>query len=386
MEIKELKDKLSSKDDQLTKIGDEITAAMVDDTANAETIRDLKEQRTTVTKERDELKNQIADAEKKQVNNHILENTKEKEVQPMHEIENKQTATKKAINDYLHSQGKVKDASALQVTSVEADPILPKEIIYNPESEINSVSDLKNYVTTTPVTTASGSYPILQRATDVLPTVEELKENPKLAEPNFKDVEWKVQTYRGAIPLSQEAIADAAVDLTGLVGKNVQEKVVNTTNSAISDKLKTFTAVSSTQATMVDDIKKALNVTLDPAYAPTVIASQSFYNLLDTLKDANGQYIFHQDITGKSDGVLQGINVIRVNDTLLGAAGEAHAFIGDLSKAILFADRQEVSLSWADDKIWGVYLMAALRFDIEVADEDAGVFMTVAEGATTSGN
>ncbi|KMO87953.1 capsid protein, partial [Lacticaseibacillus rhamnosus] len=82
-----------------------------------------------------------------------------------------------------------------------------EEIIYDPTAEVNSVVDLSTLVTKTPVTTPKGTYPILKRATDRFSSVAELAENPKLAEPEFNKVDWSVATYRGAIPLSEEAIA-----------------------------------------------------------------------------------------------------------------------------------------------------------------------------------
>jgi HK97 family phage major capsid protein len=100
------------------------------------------------------------------------------------------------------------------------------------------------------------------------------------------------------------------------------------------------------------------------------------YNALDTLKDKNGQYIFHQDITGKSGDNLLGIPVYKVGDTLLGKAGEAHAFIGDLSRSLFFADRQQITLSWQYNEAYGQYLAGALRFGVSPADVNAGYFLT----------
>lgn len=386
MELEKIRDMISDSNTKIADIDAKINTALLDDTFKPEDMAELKESRDTESARLAELKQQREDAEAKAVTDHIEGGVKIKEGsgKPV-EVANKLEMQKSALNDFIHSKGRIKDEAKLQVTSTEAEPLIPEEIIYSPESEVNTVQDLKQYVTVTPVTTASGTYPVLERATDSFPSVEELKENPKLAEPNFKDVSWKIDTYRGAIPLSQEAIADTQVDLTSLVGQNMSEKSVNTTNSAISAKLVGFNPVASTDTTLVDTFKKVLNVSLDPAYNPTIIVSASLYNKLDTLKDANGQYIFHQDITSASNGVLLGHNVVRVRDDLLGAAGEEHAFIGDLAKGILFADRQQVSLSWADHNIFGQYLMGAMRFDIEVADPAAGYFLTnTAEAASTA--
>ena len=237
------------------------------------------------------------------------------------------------------------------------------------------MTDLAQLVTQFQATTASGKYPIVKRATARMNSVAELAKNPDLAKPQFEEVDWKVQTYRGAIPLSQESIDDSAIDLTALVANNANEQKVNTTNFAIAGVLKSFTA-KTIAGESVDDIKHILNVDLDPAYNKTIVASQSFYQYLDTLKDKNGQYLLHEPITDGSPRMLLGVPVTVVEDELLGAAGEAHAFIGDLARAVLYANRKDIQVRWVDDNIYGQYLQAVVRFDTKAADTNAGYFVT----------
>lgn len=279
---------------------------------------------------------------------------------------------KRAFNAYLHRE--TRDVTA-GITSPDVAPTIPESILYNPENEVKSVTDLAKLVTQFAATTASGKYPVLKRATARMNTVEELAKNPDLAKPEFEEVDWKVSTYRGAIPLSQESIDDSAIDLTSLVANNAQEQKVNTTNYAIANVLKSFTA-KTVAGGSVDDIKHILNVDLDPAYNKVIIASQSFYQYLDTLKDKNGQYLLHEAITDGSPRMLLGVPVTVVEDELFGAAGEAHAFIGDLARGVLFANRKDIQVRWVDDNIYGQYLQAVVRFDVKAADKKAGYFVT----------
>ena len=88
--------------------------------------------------------------------------------------------------------------------------------------------------------------------------------------------------------------------MISIVAETVGQIKVNTTNAAIADVLKSFTAKT---VANVDDIKKILNVDLDPAYDVAFVVSQSFYQILDTLKDGNGRYLLQDSITavtGKS--------------------------------------------------------------------------------------
>lgn len=279
---------------------------------------------------------------------------------------------KRVFNAYLHQEHR---DGATGITSPDVAPTIPESILYNPENEVKSVTDLAQLVTQFQATTASGKYPIVKRATARMNSVAELAKNPDLAKPQFEEVDWKVQTYRGAIPLSQESIDDSAIDLTALVANNANEQKVNTTNFAIASVLKSFTA-KTIAGESVDDIKHILNVDLDPAYNKTIVASQSFYQYLDTLKDKNGQYLLHEPITDGSPRMLLGVPVTVVEDELLGAAGEAHAFIGDLARAVLYANRKDIQVRWVDDNIYGQYLQAVVRFDTKAADTNAGYFVT----------
>lgn len=285
---------------------------------------------------------------------------------------------RKRINDFVHAGRFLNagDTSTTGVTRPTVSPTIPEQIIYNPSAEVDSVVDLSTLITKTPVVTGSGTYPVLKRADDAFKTVDELKENPEMALPEFTNVNWKVDTYRGAIPISQEAIDDSAVDVSGIVTRQIGERKVNTTNAAISDKLKQFSAATANRDNLVDAFKWLINVGLDPAYHPTIVVTQSLYNALDTLKDAQGRYIFHQDMTSKSGDTLLGLPVKRVGDTLLGQAGDAKAFIGDLGRGLFFADRKNINMMWQWDNIFGWYLAGALRFGISMADANAGYFLS----------
>lgn len=370
----------------------QLNAKLQDENASVDDFQKIKDDLTAAKARRDAINDQIKalEAEKKDDSN--SDKPKDKANPNGTDLKKKPIdAKKKAINDFLHSHGKVVDEAAKQhVTSTEAGVLIPKEIIYDPTAEVNSVVDLSTLVTKTPVTTPKGTYPILKRATDRFSSVAELAENPALAEPNFTEVDWSVSTYRGAIPLSEEAIADSEVDLTALVGQSIKEKSVNTYNAMIAPVLQSFTAKATTTDTLVDSLKRILNVDLDPAYNRVLVVTQSLFNTLDTLKDKNGRYLLHDasdSITdGTAKGTILGVPVYVVGDTILGSlAGDQKAFVGDLKRGVLFADRQEVTLAWIDDKIFGQYLGAAFRFGVKKADSAAGYFVTNTDAPSSSG-
>lgn len=384
--IKELKASINS-----------LSATIADKTAqvkNALEADDLEKARTIkneIDTAKEELKTAKADLE-------LFEATKVSggaENKTGREIETDDMTYRDKVNAFLHSKGTVVNEGLrfdgkdeVLISMNEVTPIAPttdgvkktdttkitsEELVTTPIREIKTTVDLKPFTTIYPAKKASGKYPILKKATSKMVSVAELEKNPKLAKPEFEQVDWTVETYRGAIPVSQESVDDADVDLISIVAETVGQIKVNTTNAAIADVLKSFTAKT---VANVDDIKKILNVDLDPAYDVAFVVSQSFYQILDTLKDKNGRYLLQDSITAVTGKVLLGKPVFVLSDEILGASGEAKAFVGDFKRGILFADRKDLGLRWADNEIYGQYLQAVLRFGVKKVDAKAGYFVT----------
>lgn len=361
-------------------------SALLKDADTASEVKDIKEIRSKITGLNTELDQAKADLDdlkelEKEEQRSIAPEVNEG---PQHRgggsSKDKLEIQKRAINAYIHTRD-ASNATEVGLKSEDAEVTIPKDIQYVPTEEVKTVTDLSKLVTQFTPTTASGTYPIVKRATAKLHTVAELEKNPELAKPEFIKREWKVDTYRGAIPLSQESIEDSAADLIGIVSNNAMEQKINTTNAAISTILQGFTA-KSVSGSDVDAIKHILNVDLDPAYQRTIVATQSFYQYLDTLKDKNGRYLLNDPITTDSPAMLLGVPVIVIEDDLLGKDGEAHAFIGDIKRAVLYANRSDIQIRWVDNDIYGTYLRASVRFGVVKADENAGYFVTA--GATSS--
>ena len=284
-----------------------------------------------------------------------------------------------AFEQYMKTKGAKRD----NVKSDDVGVTIPEDIKYIPEKEIKTVQDLSQLVQKTSVSTASGKYPILKRANAKFNTVAELEKNPELARPEFETVNWEVETYRGAIPISQEALDDSVANLTAIVSENIKEQKINTLNEKIGGVLKAF---NPTSVSNVDDLKEIINVKLDPGYDRQIICTQSFYQKLDTLKDNNGRYLLQDSIINTAGNTVLGMNVTVVRDDLLGENGDALAFIGDAKRGVLFPDRTDISVQWIENEIYGKYLMGAFRFDVKQADKNAGFFVTFGDTAVPSGD
>lgn len=384
--IKELKASINSLS---TTIADK--TAQVKNALEADDLEKARTIKNEIDTAKEELKTAKADLE-------LFEATKISggaENKTGREIETDDMTYRDKVNAFLHSKGTVVNEGLrfdgkdeVLIAMNEVTPVAPttdgvkktdttkitsEELVTTPIREIKTTVDLKPFTTIYPAKKASGKYPILKKATSKMVSVAELEKNPKLAKPEFEQVDWSVETYRGAIPVSQESVDDADVDLISIVAETVGQIKVNTTNAAIADVLKTFTAKT---VANVDDIKKILNVDLDPAYDVAFVVSQSFYQILDTLKDGNGRYLLQDSITAVTGKVLLGKPVFVLSDEMLGASGEAKAFVGDFKRGVLFADRKDLGLRWADNEIYGQYLQAVLRFGVKKVDAKAGYFVT----------
>lgn len=341
-----------------------------DSKENDKSIEDLE-------KENEDLKAKIADLEKQ------LEDANKTPAEPekpqtnakkggktrMKTIE-KENPEVRSLIDYLNSKGQKRDG----IASGDVAAIIPKQILYKAQDELKSTYDLTKFADVISVQQAGGTYSVAKKTDETLHTVEELAANPELGKPELITVNWNAATYRGQITTSHEALRDA-VDLNRLLQNVLDQVVLNTKNRLIAEKLKTATAASATDA---DGIKKIINVDLDPAYNKVVIATQSGFQFLDTLKDGEGRYLMQPDVTSATGYRFLGLQIGVVPDTALGkAAGDAIAFVGDAKRFVKLFDREEVQLGWAVNEQFAQAMLAAISVDAEVADTAAGYLVTL---------
>lgn len=280
--------------------------------------------------------------------------------------------------NYVRSHNPKMDLRALPegVKSTDVGAIIPQDIVTKTKTLPETVVDLRNLVQTVKVNTPTGKYPILKSTEAVMHTVAELEANPDLAKPQFEDVLYDVDTYRGQIPVSRESLDDSDEDLGALIARHIQRIALNTANSKIVENLKTATAKT---VHNLDEIKTIINTEFDPAYNLQFVVSQSFYNEVDLMKDNEGRYLLQPSITAQSGKSLLGLNVTVLSDKLLAgtAPNKKVAFLGDPAGFTSFFDRNEMAVRWQEHQNYGEILAAAMRFDVKKVDAAAGKFLTL---------
>lgn len=171
--------------------------------------------------------------------------------------------------------------------------------------------------------------------------------------PQFERMEYEIDKYAGYFVLTNELLEDTDANITGVLVSWIGDESRVTRNKLIlaeADK-KEKTALSG-----LDDIKKALNVTLGQAFKDTskIFTNDDGLQYLDTLKDANGRDLLQPNPTEAASVQLRaGATVVPVrvvpnadlpSDTATAGKRKIPFIIGDLKEAIKFFDRKHLTI------------------------------------------
>lgn len=295
--------------------------------------------------------------------------------------EEKQTEVRSFLN-YLRGKqtGKLPEQRALPadlagMKSTDGAAIIPQEIITKAKILPETVYDLRNYVTSQKVTHAVGKYPILKSNKAKLASVEELKKNPDLENPQFTEINYDVATYRGQLAVAQEALDDSDDDLSAIIANHIQRQGLNTANDKIAAVLRTATAKT---VKNIDELKDIIDVDFDPAYQLQLLVTQSFYNAVNKMKNSDGDYLLQPNVASATGKMFLGLPMTIIADDVLGtAAGQKVAFLGDPKAFAVYFDRADTSVRWVEHMYYGQVLAIAMRFDTKAVDPAAGRFITL---------
>lgn len=324
-----------------------------------------------------ELKDKV-DAELADLETELEESNKKQpkqEKEGAKRMENTIQEQRNGIEAYVRNRGKNVDQRD-KFTTVEGGALIPQNILRPKLEEPYEEIDLAKYINTVQVNRPTGTYPIIKRAEGTMISVKELEENPELKAPTFKDTDFKVETYRGEIPISQEMIDDAEYDVVGLIADSIRIQELNTKNAQIAKAIQGMEAKTVKGA---DGLKKLKNVDIKQVYngGGRWIVSASLFNALDTLKDKEGRYLLQQDIKAESGKSLFGKPVEILDDEVIGKKdGDLVGFYGNLKAAVTLFDRKQATARWIEHHIYGQILAGFSRFQVKVTDPDAGFYFT----------
>lgn len=308
-----------------------------------------------VTAEQDIKQENKRDGEKQMAKNLTADKVEDEEVRD--------------FKEFLKTGEIKRDSTGFDSTAGEA--VLPTQVL-DIMAQPKDPAQLGNYVTKVQVSAPTGKLPVLSKASAQLVSAAELAENPKIANASLKQVNYDVQTLRGALPISLEMTQDYP-NITSLLTQYVNDIKDQTEQHKIGAVLQTATPVA---AKGIDDIKDAFNVGLSNYADRMFVVSESFFAAIDKQKDAEGRYMLQDSITSPSGKQLFGAPLVVVADDVLGKSGEAKAFIGSVKNFVVETVKGNINLSWQRNENFEQVLLAALRADFKAADTAAGKFIT----------
>lgn len=285
-----------------------------------------------------------------------------------------------AVQNYIKS-GIVNAAGPLKESEGENGGYLVPEDVRTKINEYRrSFVSLKDHVDVRSVVVPSGSE-VYEKTSQLtgLTNITELGEIEEMDAEVFERINYKVKDFGGILPVSRFLLQDSPENLLAYLGKWFMKKQVVTENKEIIAVLKALTKKAITK---VDEIKEAFNVTLDPIFLDNtkVLTNQSGFNILDSLKDKNGNYLLQPVVTDPTKRTLLGKEVIVLPDTHLPNETDDKfpLYIGDLKEAVRVYELNELEIKSTDvggksfnRNSFDTRLIT--RFDVKPVDKEAVV-------------
>lgn len=201
--------------------------------------------------------------------------------------------------------------------------LVPEDIDHSIREKLRELGDLGQYFEEETVTAPTG-----WRVTDTAPTTgftkisAEFGQVPTDDQPAFGKVPYSVDKYGLRLPVSNELANDNVANLFGYIARWYAKKLVITRNGVIMDALTTtFASPTDITAGVMAGVKKAYNVTLDPAISAGafMLANQTSWDILDQIDDGNGRGLLQPDPTNAAAYKAFGRPVHGVADTVYAA-------------------------------------------------------------------
>lgn len=196
-------------------------------------------------------------------------------------------------------------------------------------------------------------------------------------QPAFAQVPFALDTYGLIIPASNELVNDETADLFGYIANWMAKKLVITRNALVLASLATKNAAAAAGKTdPVKAIKKALNVTLDPAVSKTglVIAGQTGFSVLDELVGTDGRGLLQPDLTNATMNRIAGRPLHTVTDAQLTNANIVYLGNPKAYGTLFTGQGLEIETTTIGGDAWrknGTEIRGIVRMDFSVFDADA---------------
>ena len=242
-------------------------------------------------------------------------------------------------------------------------------------------AQLKDYCHVVQANSTSGKWPTLGEESGLLVNFTELDQIQE-SDFEFGQASYSIADYGDIIPVSNQLIRDANVNILGIVGQRLARKAVNTENSAILGLLSTGLTNPSTISNY-KGLTKALNVDLDPIYYANtkIFTNQDGFQWMSELQDAQNRPLLVPDVTAPDNFRFRGKPVVVLPNSVLASSEAAGAtpayapfYIGNMADYVMFFERQGVEIAVSTEYLFGKYgtaLRCVVRFGVAADDTSA---------------
>lgn len=263
-------------------------------------------------------------------------------------------------------------------TQADGGYIVPEDIQTRINTYREAKSSLINLVDVENVTTKKGSRTYKKRAQQTgFTKVGEGGKIPGGNTPQFERMTYEISKYAGYFPTTNELLEDNDANITDTLITWIGDESRVTRNKII---LGVINTKAKTTLSGLDDIKKALNVTLGQAFKATskIITNDHGLQYLDTLKDNEGKYILQQNPAQPMELMLcAGATRVPVfvipnadlpSDTSTAGKTKIPMIIGDLKEGVKFFDRKQLTIMTSN---------IAMAGELNAFEEDLMLFRAI---------
>ena len=242
-------------------------------------------------------------------------------------------------------------------------------------------AQLRDYCHVVQANSTSGKWPTLGEESGLLVNFTELDQIQE-SDFEFGQASYSISDYGDIIPVSNQLIKDANVNIMGIVGQRLARKAVNTENSAILGLLSTGLTNPSTISNY-KGLTKAINVDLDPIYYANtkIFTNQDGFQWMSELQDAQNRPLLVPDVTAPDTFRFRGKPVVVLPNSVLASSEAAGAtpayapfYIGNMADYVMFFERQGVEIAVSTEYLFGKYgtaLRCVVRFGVAADDTSA---------------
>lgn len=306
-------------------------------------------------------------------------------------IKNKQSPMKKSavakFADMARRGFKATVTSMSEGTAADGGYVVPVDISTMIYEYRDAKFSLRSLVDVVPVSTQTGQRTYKTRSQQTgFSLVAEGGAIGQKQTPQFERQSWSVKKYAGYFPVTNELLADSDQNITSTLTQWIADESRVTANNLILTQIATKTQ---TEFETIDDIKKALNVTLGQAFknTSTIVTNDDGLQYLDTLKDDDGRYLLQPHPQDPMQlrfcaGATTVPVVVVPNSDLPTTSNKIPIIVGDLKEAITYFDRKQLTITTSDVAVAGSFnafendltlFRAIEREDVKVKDTNAFV-------------